>query len=560
MPPYHPQSSLSPFPKVGIRGQELRGKECLPLTVYFLLSFFTVLSFISFGFLTDSFSSDAKTPYELYHLGDEHLARWEIGEAEEVSRTLTGLHGDSPEAPYLAAKVKFYMGDYAGAIKLLEGRPKDYPEGREFLVFLTRIYGTAKDFAEYPTPHFLLRYVPGKDEVLLDYAQEALEKAYAEIGKDLDFLPGEKAVVEIYPTLESFSSASTLTKKEIETSGAVAICHFNRLMVLSPRLLLRGYPWMDTLAHEYVHYVISHKTRNLTPIWFHEGLAKFEESRWKSTEGRDLSPVQKHLLAQALEMDSFITFEEMHPSIAKLKSREDAALAFAEVLSSIQYMVKKGGYPFLNEILGGIREGKTVEEAVADGLATSFDDFQKEWRSYLNGLGLGKIPGLQVMATKIKEPGKKEDSPMEIEAEETRRFTMLGDTLNEENRPDAALLEYEKAYQHSGLGSPQVLNKLANSYIFSGNLEGAERLLNETKGYYPDYVSTYVTLGELYKKKGEPQRAIENYLEASHINPFNPLVHQRLAILYRDMGQEEEVTASLERLATLLKGERMTGP
>jgi len=535
-------------------------------TVYCLLSSVCCLPFVAYCLLpSDLLASEAQgtaapNPYELYHLGDEHLTHWEIEEAEEVSRTLMGLYGDSPEALYLASKVKFYLGDYNGAIKLLEGRPKDYPEGREFLVFLTRMYGTARDFAEYPTHHFLLRYAPGKDEVLLDYAQEALEKACMEIGKDLDFFPKDKVVVEIYPTLESFSAASTLTRKEIETSGAVAICHFNRLMVLSPRLLLRGYPWMDTLAHEYVHYVISHKTRNLTPIWFHEGLAKFEESRWKSAEGRDLTPVQSHLLAQALESNSFITFEEMHPSIAKLKSREDAALAFAEVLSSIRYIVKRGGYPLLNEILQGIKGGKGVEEAVADGLATSFDDFQGAWHSYLHGLGLSKIPGLQVMATKIKEPGKKEDSPMEIEAEETRRFTTLGDTLSEENRPDAALLEYEKAHQHSGLGSPQVLNKLANSYLFNGRLEEAERLLNETMNSYPDYVSTYVTLGELHKREGEPQRAIENYLEASHINPFNPIVHQRLAILYREMGQEEEATASINRLAILLKGERTITP
>jgi tetratricopeptide (TPR) repeat protein len=375
-------------------------------------------------------------------------------------------------------------------------------------------------------------------------------------------------VVEIYPSQESFSAASTLTKKEIETSGAVAICHFNRLMVLSPRLLLRGYPWMDTLAHEYVHYVISHKTRNLTPIWFHEGLAKFEESRWKSTVGRDLSPLQKHLLAQALERGSFITFEEMHPSIAKLKSREDAALAFAEVLSSIRYIVEKGGYPLLNEILKGIGEGRSVEEAVVAGLGAhasemrtaSFEDFQKEWLSHLCSLGLSKIPGLQVMATKIKDPGKKEDSPMEIEAEETRRFAMLGDILSEEDRPDAALFEYEKAYKHAGLGSAQVLNKLANSYLIGGRLEEAERLLNETRGYYPDYVSTYVTLGELHKKKGEFQRAIENYLEASHINPFNPIVHQRLASLYKEVGQADEATASLKRLTVLLKGERLSPP
>lgn len=508
----------------------------------------------------ESWASDSKTPYELYSLGTEHLDHWEIEEAEGVSRTLTNLYGKSPEALYLSAKVKFYQGDYDGAIKLLEGSPKEYPEGREFLVFLSRIYDTAKNFVEYPTPHFLLRYLPGKDEVLLDYAQEALERAYSEIGKDLDFLPKEKIIVEIYPSLESFSAASTLTKKEIETSGAVAICHFNRLMVLSPRLLLRGYPWMDTLAHEYVHYVISHKTRNLTPIWFHEGLAKFEESRWKSDAGRDLSPVQKHLLAQAIEKDSFITFEEMHPSIAKLQSREDAALAFAEVLSSIRYLTGKGGYSLLNEILLGIKEGKSVEEAVAASLAISFEDFQREWHAYLRNLRLSEIPGLQVMATKIKEPGKQEDSPMEIETEETRRFTMLGDTLREENRTDAAVLEYEKAYKYSGLGSPQVLNKLANSYVFTGRLEEAERLLNDTRGYYPDYVSTYVTLGELHRRKGEFQKAIEDYLEASHINPFNPIVHQRLATLYKEVGQKEEAVASLKRLSILLHAERTSIP
>jgi tetratricopeptide (TPR) repeat protein len=520
---------------------------CLLPAVYCLLS--TVYS-----------SAESRTPYELYALGNERLIRWEIEEAQEVAQTLTDLYGDSPEALYLTAKVKFYQGDYSGAMKLMEGRPKEYPEGREFLVFLSRIYATAKDFVEFPTPHFLLRYVPGKDEVMLDYAQEALEKAYLEIGKDLDFFPKERVVVEIYPSQESFSAASTLTKKEIETSGAVAICHFNRLMILSPRLLLRGYPFMDTLAHEYVHYVISHKTRNLTPIWFHEGLAKFEESRWKSAMGRDLSPVQKHLLAQAIKTNSFITFEEMHPSIAKLKSREEAALAFAEVLSSIQYLVDRRGYPLLNDILLRIKEGKGVEEAVEAGLALPFEDFQREWHSYLRGLGLSEIPGLQVMATKINEPGKKEDSPMEIEAEETRRFTMLGDILREENRTDAAVLEYEKAYQHAGLGSPQVMNKLANSYLSGGHLGEAERLLNETRGFYPDYVSTYVTMGELYRRKGESQKAIGSYLEASHINPFNPLVHQRLAVLQKEVGQEGEAVASLKRLAVLLKGEREATP
>ena len=45
-------------------------------------------------------------------------------------------------------------------------------------------------------------------------------------------------------------------------------------MAVTPRALLRGYPWRDTLAHEYVHLVISRLSHNRVPVWLHEGLAE----------------------------------------------------------------------------------------------------------------------------------------------------------------------------------------------------------------------------------------------------------------------------------------------
>jgi hypothetical protein len=44
---------------------------------------------------------------------------------------------------------------------------------------------------------------------------------------------------------------------------------------------VHGYPWLDTLAHEYTHFIVSRVSHNTVPIWFHEGLAKFEERRWR---------------------------------------------------------------------------------------------------------------------------------------------------------------------------------------------------------------------------------------------------------------------------------------
>lgn len=489
----------------------------------------------------------------LFIQGEDHLHHWEITEAGEAARKILAIQPDSPEGLYLLAQVRFYQGRYEEALKLLEGPPQNFLDGRTLFAFITEIYETAKDFKERTTEHFIIRYIPGKDEVLLEDAGRAFERAYSEIGSDLRYLPEEKIMVEIYPNTESFSTASTLTLKEIETSGTVAICHFNRIMIMSPRLLLRGYPWLDTLAHEYVHYVITKRTRNLTPIWFHEGLAKYEESRWKSPLGNVLTPIQSHLLAQAIEQDYFITFEQMHPSLAKLKSAEDAALAFAEVLTAMRYIVEKGSYPLLNKILDGIASGQSVEDAVEDGLGVAFVDFERGWKAYLKTLGLKKIPGLRLMPLKIKSPGAKEESPTEIEAADARKFTMLGDLLEEEHRPDAALLEYEKARQFAGLGSPQILNKLARAYLQNHRYEQAQKVLKEALRYYPNYVTLYITQGELYRKIGMAERAIESFKMASHINPFNPIVYQRLARLYTDAGDKEAAKKALKKLAVVLK-------
>ena len=176
-----------------------------------------------------------------------------------------------------AGEVRFYEGNYQESLSLLKEAQKDPDIARnalEFYDFVDKIYQTAGKFKEVKTEHFLFRYAEDKDAILVDYAVNTLEKAYHAIGKDLDYFPKEPILVEVFPDAESFCTISTLTKEEIETSGTVAICLFNRVIITSPRLQPRGYQWLDTLTHEYVHYVIMKKTFNRVPIWLHEGNCK----------------------------------------------------------------------------------------------------------------------------------------------------------------------------------------------------------------------------------------------------------------------------------------------
>ena len=127
---------------------------------------------------------------------------------------------------------------------------------------------------------------------------------------------------------------------QIRTSGTVAVCKFNKLILLSPKALLKGYDWQDTAAHEYTHLVLTRRSRNEAPIWLQEGLAKWFEDDWRGGD-EPLSPVSAALVKDAVQKGALVTFDEMHPSLAKLPSQERAALAYAEVVLAVERMVLK---------------------------------------------------------------------------------------------------------------------------------------------------------------------------------------------------------------------------
>src|SRR5262249_48280034 len=147
-----------------------------------------------------------------------------------------------------------------------------------------------RDFATFESGHFVIRVPKGPDELLAPYALEALEAARAALATDFGWAPEGKVRVEVYADTAALAQVSTLTLKEIETSGTIALCKWNRLMIVSPRALVRGYAWLDTLNHEYTHFVVTVLSRNHVPIWLHEGIAKFEERRWRASAGGGLTP------------------------------------------------------------------------------------------------------------------------------------------------------------------------------------------------------------------------------------------------------------------------------
>jgi tetratricopeptide (TPR) repeat protein len=489
--------------------------------------------------------------------GNALLEQWRVDEAAAVAAELAKRFPTAPAVAFFEGMVRLYQGRYAEADALIQKAVQGQPvpsEVKDTVAMVQAVARMAANFQEARSEHFVLRFFKGKDAVLADEGLAVLEKSYAAVGADLKCFPKPPIIVEIYPDADSFCTASTLAKKDVERSGAIGICHFNRIMFTSPRALLRGYPWLDTLCHEYAHYVIIKKSSNTVPVWLHEGIAKYEECRWRRPAGGEMSLVSQTTLAQALEQNQLVSFERMHPTLARLDFRE-AQTAYAEMEALVEFVVKAGGPGALAGILDRAGKGESVEEAVAHTMKTDFKKFRADWDAYMRKMPLKKIPGLQVIRPKLakgRENVGKDTGFEECENREAQNFALLGDLLRGQDLWEAAIIEYDKALQASGLASPQIMNKVAQVFTSDQKYDKAESILTQVSETYPDYSTTYANFGALYIVQKKYDQAAESLRKALEINPFNVFVRQSLVGVYSHLNRKAEARREAEKLAILI--------
>jgi len=252
----------------------------------------------------------------------EKLQRWDVEEAWREAETLLIQENRNHQVLEIAAQIAFHRGDYAVARKLIQsalaGGGED--EKRKALsLFIETTLGVVSTFQKYESPNFVIHLDEQQDGILVDYLRDALERTYRAMAQRYGFQPKEKIRVEVFSDTKAFYLCSTLSARDIEVAGAVGLAQFNKLMILSPRALVYGYRWLDALSHEYLHYLVMKVTANKAPIWFHEGLAKYEETRWRNGPSY-LSPLYQTLLAQALSKDKLIDWEKMENSFVRLET------------------------------------------------------------------------------------------------------------------------------------------------------------------------------------------------------------------------------------------------
>ncbi|MFU8856296.1 MAG: tetratricopeptide repeat protein [Deferrisomatales bacterium] len=475
------------------------------------------------------------------YLGNHLLAAWRVPEARRVVDGLLAEEPGDRSAQALEAQVLFFEGRYPEALARLDELGSAGP----FRDLVAATADATRGFRSRQSAHFEVSWGDPRDEVLVGPALEALEAARGALSRELGFLPEGRVRLEIYPNAASFTAVSTLTRQEVETSGTIGLCKFDRLMITTPRATVWGYRWRDTLCHEYVHLALYRLTHGTAPIWVHEGVAKYLEASWRGVVG-ELGPSSQALLARRLEAGTLIALEAMSPSVAKLPSAEDTALAFAQVGTMMSFLEERRGPGALRRLAGELGLGTGDREALEEVWGDTFPSFEDAWLGWAAGLPLER-EAVQVLSLELADHGRAPDEePAAFGDPRARDYARLGDLLRARGRLGAAAVEYGKAYALAP-AAPGVASRYALGLLSAGRFGEAAQVAVDGLRHYPDLPVLWYRKGEALLSLGRHREAAAALEELLEINPFH--VPARKALLHAARASGDAPLAAREEWA-----------
>jgi tetratricopeptide (TPR) repeat protein len=470
----------------------------------------------------------------------ECLDRLDVACADAALGTVGAVGSSDPDEVAAFAHTRFFAGDYPEAYDAMQvavglGFDDRYDE---LELYERTLYATA-GWVEETRGRFAVRFRPGIDALLVDDAFAAILGSDRHIASLLGGSPPGVTRVEIFPNGRSFIAASSLYREDVETTGVVGLAKWSRLLVTSPRALPRGYPWQDTIAHEYIHLVVAHHTNDRAPVWLQEAIAKYLDARWRDgADGFRLTVRQQGLLAAALENDDLVTFDEMHPSLAKLPDADRAGLAYAQLATLMQFCFETAGDRVLLDTLPRVARGEDPRVALAQ--SAGFGDFGAlfaAWREWIAQQPLVE-KRIGELRTVLDGADEIEADPVMGERQDLARFVVIGDLLREAGHVEASLVEYAKAMAPDEPPSPILTHRIALAQLELGHADQAKLLLEQSLVDYPEHAATHTTLGAVHLREGRVADALESYRRAVEIHPFDLEAQQGLVRAARATGNE----------------------
>ncbi len=500
-------------------------------------------------------SADEQDP----HLADAEtaLVNWDLEVAQlAIDQAPAGAARDAKQGV-----LHVFAGRYADAEALLaaalasgdlaDGSPED-EEARHYLALARGSQRALEGSVTVDSDdgHVRAVFADPKDALVAPYLFDAMATAREALGTDLGVRPDHPVRFEFLDDPLKLAMITPLTTENIRTTGTVGVTKYRRIMMITPRVMVYGYGWIDTAVHEYVHYLLTMRTGNQAPVWLQEGLAKLLETRWRRDTPAPLDPAIAYHLHQAIVRDSLVTLDEMYPSVAMLPSQELAALAYAEVETMLGLLLERRGPAGVEILLDRVAMGDDAKEALATAWGDDFEAFMEEWKR-VTRKATAKAADSPLKGPEFKDAGAGEtaeplgDVFSHLGGGKARQHARLGGLLQGRGHADAAAQQYEKARAEDRRASedPVLSRRLGKLYVELERWEPAVGLLERAAKDDPEDANLAAAQGRALLRSGRAERGREALMRAIRVNPFIPTIHCDLVELAEDEEQRAHEAA-----------------
>jgi len=354
-----------------------------------------------------------------------------------------------------------------------------------------------------------LRLQDDADRALAPFIFEVAAQARDTVSKEVGIDLPRPLRIDLVRDLFSLSSVSGLPLKAAETTGTLAVARWGRVIMLSPRAPVQGYPWQDTLAHEITHLLVTRATRDFAPLWMQEGLAKRFEVRWRPARPFD-RPDWADTGARNAALDGrSVGIDKLGPSIAMLPTPEAAGIAFAEVTSFMHFFIVQNGEPALRLLLADLRGNGPAgaEAALLSVTGYGLSEWNTRWQRFLR--------------EPVKPVAEAPLHPVAPRAQgDAGRRVRLADLLAGRGHGHESASEVVPLL-NSLSRLPQVRARVASGMYAAGDDEGAERALGTMAEIDALYGPWFALAGRGFKRRGQDAEAEPAFTLGLSVDPLS---------------------------------------
>lgn len=359
----------------------------------------------------------------------------------------------------------------------------------------------------------VVRMQDDHDQALVPFIADVAKRARDALAKDLGVQLPIPTRIELVRDHFALSAITALPEQSARTTGTVAVANWGRVAMLTPRAMPEGYPWMDTLAHEMTHLAIGRGTRDRAPLWFQEGVAKRQETRWRDRDNCDDFPSPDSIAAVGFDKGLGRDLDNLGPSIAMLPSAEHAMVAFAEVESFVKYWMREAGEGALPRVLVAMRDNDSDDVSAAIRASTGKDltSWNTLWRREIAQASRQLPPEVSLGAPMAQEHGK------------AGRALRVAGLLSERGHSSAVLKVLVPA-QAILPQEQRIRAMLGKAYVATDKQAEAWHQVEELGPTLSPFAETYALRGWLLGKRGDEAGARAAQFKAVSLDPWKPSV------------------------------------